>query len=450
MQAVVTPREMAAVDAAAPESVEVLIGRAGAAAASAALRMLGGAYGRRVWVVAGPGNNGRDGLVAAARLRRRGVRVTVTGVGDPSPPGTFDLVIDAAFGTGFRRTYTAPDPGAVPVLALDIPSGVDGLTGVVAGRAMAAARTVTFAALKPGLLLGDGRRLAGSVEVADIGLDVGAPRWALVDDTDLAALPHRSSEAHKWVHAVWVVGGSPGMSGAPALAAAAAARAGAGYVRLSSPGASPSAVAPPEAVQVQLPLVGWERPLLDDVRRVGAVVLGPGLGRNPAVRDAVHRLVAHCPRPLVVDGDGLWALGDRPPAVPVGRPTVLTPHDGEFGQLTGHPPGADRVAAALQLASRSSTVVLLKGPTTVVAEPGGRVAFVTSGDERLATAGTGDVLSGVIGALLSRGLPAFEAAAVGAHLHGRAASRSPVSNLVASDLPLLVAAVLEHPETAGR
>ena len=228
---IVTPEEMAAIDAAAPEAVEVLIGRAGAALAAEAVRMLGGTYGRRVVVVAGKGNNGADGREAAERLRRRGVRVNVIDAADaPASLPPSDLVIDAAYGTGFRGAYDAPDPGGVPVLACDIPSGIDGLTGEdVDGGAMRASRTVTFAALKPGLLFEPGRSSAGDIVVADIGLDVGGARAHVLEADDVAAwLPTRARDTHKWRTAVWVVGGSPGMTGAPVLAASAAARAGAG------------------------------------------------------------------------------------------------------------------------------------------------------------------------------------------------------------------------------
>ena len=186
---IVTPAEMAAVDAAAPEPVEVLIGRAGAAVAWAARRMLGGTYGRTVHVIAGKGNNGNDGRVAADRLRRWGVHVEVHGADAcPSVLDPADLVIDAAYGTGFHGEWWAPRVGATPVLAVDIPSGVDGLTGAAGRGVLPADRTVTFAALKPGLLFGPGRWLAGDVEVADIGLDVGPATTNFVDGVDVSPL----------------------------------------------------------------------------------------------------------------------------------------------------------------------------------------------------------------------------------------------------------------------
>jgi hydroxyethylthiazole kinase-like uncharacterized protein yjeF len=440
---VLTPEEMGAVDAAAPEPLEVLIERAGAAVAREALDLLGGAYGRRVVVVAGKGNNGNDGRAAAGRLRRRGVRVAVLDAADvPARLPPCDLVVDAAYGTGFRGTWAPPDPGDAPVLAVDIPSGLDGCTGEAGGPVLAAERTVTFAALKPGLVLGQGPELAGEVHVADIGLDVRGATIALVEDADVAGwLPARPRDAHKWQAAVWVVAGSPGMTGAATLAARGAQRIGAGYVRLSTPGGDVGDGGPVEAVGTPLPADGWAAEVLEGVERFAAVVVGPGLGRDDATAAEVRRLVARCPVPVVVDGDGLAALGDDPGAV-VPRSAVLTPHDGEFARLTGGPPGPDRVAAAAGLARSAGCFALLKGSTTAVAAPDAGVFLVMAGDARLATAGTGDVLSGAIGGLLASGLDPGRAAAAGAHLHGRAARLGPSRGLVAGDLPdLLPAAV---------
>ncbi|QGG93899.1 NAD(P)H-hydrate dehydratase [Actinomarinicola tropica] len=440
---IVTPAEMGAIDRAAPEPVEVLIGRAGAATARAALRMLGGGYGRRVAVLAGPGNNGHDGRDAARRLARRGVRVVVHELGDlPARIDGVDLVVDAALGTGARPGFDAPQVAAgIPVLAVDLPSGVDGLTGEAGDGVLAADRTVTFAALKPGLLLGRGRELAGAVEVADIGLDTTAARAHLVTDADVARLvPSRPTDAHKWHAAVWVVAGSPGMTGAAHLTARAAQRAGAGYVRLSTPGLDDDPGRPTEAVGTPLPSDGWADAVLADAERFRALALGPGLGRASDTADEVRRLLGALETPVVVDGDGLHALGDDPAAVLADRPgpTVLTPHDGEAQRLLGHPVPADRLDAGRGLAARTGSVVLLKGPTTVVAGPDGRALVVTAGDARLATAGTGDVLTGVVAALLAVGTDPLGAAAAGAHLHGRAGVLGFPRGLVAGDLPDLL------------
>jgi ADP-dependent NAD(P)H-hydrate dehydratase / NAD(P)H-hydrate epimerase len=435
---ILTPEEMAAVDAAAREPVEVLIERAAAAVADEVLDLLGGGYGRRVVVLAGKGNNGADGRSAAVRLRRRGVRVEVIDAGyAPARLPDADLVVDAAYGTGFRGEYIAPEVGDTPVLAVDIPSGVDGVTGEVHGRVLAARRTVTFAALKPGLVLEPGRSLAGSAVVADIGLAVGAPAAGLVEPADVRGwLPVRPSTAHKWEASVLIVAGSPGMTGAAHLAAAAAHRAGAGMVRLGSPGLADDPGRPVEAVGVALPAAGWTEIVLEVAPRFHGLVIGPGLGVGASTQAAVRDVIAAAGLPLVIDGDALTALGRDVASVLRDRnpPTVLTPHDGEYERLTGARPGPDRFEAARQLAAQTGAVVLLKGPSTVVAAPDGRVRMITSGDARLATAGTGDVLSGIIGALLASALPPLEAAAAGAWLHARAGAHGPALGLVASDL----------------
>jgi hydroxyethylthiazole kinase-like uncharacterized protein yjeF len=449
MLPIVTPEEMAAIDASAPEPSEVLIERAGAAVAWAALRMLGGAYGRTVNVIAGKGNNGADGRVAARLLAARGVKVRLFDVPCPRLLPSADLVIDAAFGTGFHGTWSPPDVGSAPVLAVDLPSGVDATTGDAAGEVLPATRTVTFAAVKPGLLLPPGSVLAGELELADIGLDVGSPPANLVQAADVAAWwPDRDEFAHKWRNALRVVAGSATMTGAPRLVAHAAMRTGAGMVHLSVPGLTvPDA--PIEIVQRPLPGSGWARAALGTLERFHALVVGPGLGRGDDTGAAVRELVIEAPLPTVIDGDGLFALGwSAEGAMPLLRrrsgPTVLTPHDGEFALLTGAHPGLDRIVAARRLAADSGCTVLLKGPATVVADPDGQALVVTAGDARLATAGTGDVLSGIVGALLAGGVTPIRAAAAAAWVHGQAGRRGRRHGLVASDLPDLIPAVLEE------
>jgi len=445
--AVVTPDEMKAVDAAAPEPTEVLVHRAGGAVARAAVDMVGGVYGRRVVVVAGKGNNGADGRDAARRLARRGMRVQLIEAADaPARLPDADLVIDGAYGTGFHGEYQAPDPGGAPVLAVDIPSGVNGLTGEAAEGAVRAERTVTFAALKPGLLFGEGPDRAGVVEVVDIGLDVSSAGASLVEGADVAAwIPTPSRTTHKWKTAVWVAAGSPGMTGAAELCSRAAMRSGAGLVHLGVPGLD-TPPTPLEVIGRALPRADWEERVLDELDRFKAFAVGPGLGRDDEQGAAVRRLVARAPTAAVVDADGLYALQSADAAAEViqGRshPTVLTPHDGEFAHLAGEKVGADRLAAARGLAARTGATVLLKGATTVVAEPGGAALLSASGDPRLATAGTGDVLSGVIAAFLAQGLDGLHGAAAGAWVHGTAAHLGWRRGLVAGDLLDLLPAVL--------
>lgn len=437
---VLTPAEMKAVDAAAPEPVEVLIERAGAALAREALGMLGGTYGRRVTVVAGRGNNGADGRAAARRLERRGVSTRVLEASDaPAVLPPSDLVIDAAYGTGFRGQYIAPDGGGALVLAADIPSGVDGLTGTATEGAVHADVTVTFAACKPGLLLGDGPLLAGAVEVADIGLDVAAASAHLVEDGDVfGGVPRRPREAHKYASAVLVVAGSPGMTGAAHLCARAAMYAGAGYVRLCMPGAASVDLPAGEVVSHAVPLSGWAAAAVAATERMRAAAIGPGLGRSATTVEETRRFIAECPLPLVVDADALFALGKADESADLLRgrpaPTVLTPHEGEFGRLTGVAPGADRLADARALAGRLRSTVLLKGPTTLVAASDGQAFFAVAGSSRLATAGTGDVLTGVIAAFVAMGVEPPLAAALAAHAHGAASALGRPRGFVAGDL----------------
>ena len=437
---VVTPARMAEIDAAAPEPTEVLIERAGAAVARAAVEIMGGRYGRRVVVQAGPGNNGADGRAAARRLRRRGVRVRVFSVTDAVetlPPA--DLYIDAAFGTGLSRPYAPPRRGRpdAPVLAVDIPSGLDGLTGgVLGGPVWTAQRTVTFAALKPGLLFGEGPAACGETTVADIGLAVGdedGDTCALFTDGDVEALPAGTGATHKWHAAALVVAGSPGMGGAASLACEAALRSGARMVHLSAPAAA--------GVASPIEVVRSEPPLAADAGRFLVSAAGPGLGTD---QQAATRLAGALALglPTVIDADGLRLLHDPAVASVMDQrrgdsvPAVVTPHDAEFEALVSARPGPDRIAAARAAAARLGAVVLLKGGPTVVADPDGRARIVSSGDARLATAGTGDILTGMITGRLAAFGPErlIDRVAEAAHLHGRAAAAVGGSRLLASDL----------------
>jgi len=475
--AVLTPEEMGEADRrtiAAGTPVEVLMDRAGRAVAWAVRRRLGRTYGVRAVIACGKGNNGGDGLVVARVLQGWGARVDVVKVGDGIDEVALDralaradVVVDAMYGTGFRGEL-AGDALAVarafaafagPVVAIDIPSGVDGLTGEVRGAAVQADETVCFAALKPGLCCEPGRSLAGEVRVADIGIDVDVPmRDARVhtfctEASDVAGwLPARAPAAHKWNAACFVVGGSGGMTGAPLLASHAAMRAGAGMVWCGVPGAAAAADASgSEVITKALPSDAdgalsedAAAVVLADAGRFGALAIGPGLGRAPATAAAVRGLVTGTTGPVVLDADALHALAGHLDLL-AGRavPAVLTPHAGEYAALRGAAPDVDRVAAARVLAAETGSVVLLKGPGTVVADPAGRAAICLVGGPELATAGTGDVLTGIVGAFLARGVPPFEAAAAAAFVHGSAAERCGHTGLVAGDLVSAIPSVLD-------
>lgn len=454
---VLTPEQMRAADAAAVEAVgggDLFIRRAGHAVARVAKQLLGGAYGRRVVVVAGTGNNGNDGRVAAGWLSEWGARVTVVDADDAG--GTFidrrsaDLVIDAAYGIGFRGTWSPPIVFDVPVLAVDLPSGLDAHDGTVAGGVLPADRTVTFAAVKTGMLLGDGPSLCGEIDVVDVGIDpIDDVGVHLVDASDVEAwLPVRDRAAHKWNHAVRIVAGSPGMGGAASLASAAAMRAGAGMVRLSWRTGHEPYSPPTEVVGTPLPAEQWSAFVSHDIARFGSLVIGPGLGRGDDVAVEVRETLAECEVTAIVDGDGI--LGAIDPAgghsvllSRTGR-TVLTPHDGEFAALGGDAQASDRIGATRDLSRRTGCIVLRKGPTTIVSDPDGATYLVVAGDERLATAGSGDVLAGMIGAFVARGLAPHEAAAAAAQVHGMAGSRCAPEGTIARDVLSAVSDVLSE------
>lgn len=465
MKPVLTPEEMAAADRraiAAGATEAVLVERAGRAVAHEALSVLSGRYGRRAVVVCGKGNNGADGRVAARILRMRGVGVDEFALADALDGAVLqravaraDIAIDAMFGTGFRGRLEGDaaqvagvfEAARATVLAVDIPSGVDGATGAVRGPAVAADATVSFAALKPGLLFEPGRTLAGRVEVVDIGIDAGAPDLHVLDERDLA-LPVRVAGAHKWSSGLLVIGGSTGMTGAPVMSSRAAARSGAGMVVCALPGREAAARASADEIVTRaLPATEGgalaedaARAVLDGIGRFRAAAIGPGLGRDARTQAAIGRIIAEAPVPIVVDADALNALAEDSAPLRVrhaaGLPlAVLTPHAGEYERLAGEPVGEDRLAAARKLAARTNAVVLLKGPGTVIAHPHGDAVINRTDSPALATAGTGDVLTGIIAGLIADGAAPYLAAASGAYLHGLAARVADTApDLVASDL----------------
>jgi NAD(P)H-hydrate epimerase len=356
-----------------------------------------------------------------------------------------DVAVDAIFGTGFRgmpedewaAAIATLNAAGVPLVSVDIPSGVNGGTGAVEGDAVRADLTVTFGGAKLGAVLLPGAEHAGVLRVVDIGFPddlLRAGAW-LTEPADVASwLPERDSDTHKRASGVLVVvAGSRSMTGAPKLIAEAAARIGTGLVTVAAPRSAMPAIQAGLTEPTFLPLPETDagtvseealEPILERLEAADAVAIGPGLTADERTAPFVRTLVRRSPVPVVLDADGLNAFtGDAQVLRDRQAAAVLTPHVGEFGRLTGVKPRdleADRPGQVRALAAQADAVVLLKGSRTVIAEPGGRLLVNVTGSPALATAGTGDVLTGMIGGLLARGLAATEAAAAGAYLHGLA------------------------------
>lgn len=403
-------------------------------------RRTGGVAGRRVCAVVGSGDNGGDALWAATFLRRRGTTANAVllnpehthatalaafrdagGRVVESLPAATDLVIDGVVGisgTGPLRpsaaaVFAAVEESGVPVVAVDIPSGIDVHTGAVTGPAVRAALTVTFGGLKPVHALAD----CGRVELVDIGLDLPHTDLLGMEASDVKALwPLPGPRDDKYTQGVvGVLAGSSAYPGAAILCTGAAVAATSGMVRYAGSAAAEVVAHWPEVVAVPDALAAG---------RVQAWAVGPGLGTDESAITALS-CALDSDLPVIVDADGLTLLSEHPHLVTRRQaPTVLTPHAGEYARLAGQPPGEDRVAAARGLAERLGATVLLKGNVTVIADPSGRTFLNPAGGSWAATAGSGDVLSGVIGALLAAGLVPVEAAAAAAFVHARAANAS--------------------------
>ncbi|MEV3901434.1 NAD(P)H-hydrate dehydratase [Mycobacterium sp. NPDC050551] len=402
----------------------------------------GGVAGRRVCAVVGSGDNGGDALWAAAFLRRRGVAATAVlltpdrahpaglvafrraggQVVEQVPPAT-DLVIDGVVGIsgsgplrpGAAEVFAAVDAAGIPVVAVDLPSGLDVATGAADGDHVRAALTVTFGGYKPVHAIGD----CGRVELVDIGLELPAPLAVSFEAGDvLARWPIPGPRDDKYTQGVTgILAGSSTYPGAAVLCTGAAVAATSGMVRYAGTAGQQVLALWPEVIAT---------PSAQEAGRVQAWVVGPGLGTDSAGAAALVFALDQ-DLPVIVDADGLTILAAHPDLLADRRaPTVLTPHAGEFARLAGSPPGDDRIAATRRLADQFGATVLLKGNVTVIAEPGGSVYLNRADESWAATAGSGDVLSGVIGALLAAGLPPGEAAAAAAFVHARAAGASAV------------------------
>jgi NAD(P)H-hydrate epimerase len=410
----------------AGHDVDAMMRRAAAAVADEVMQRWPDA--RRIAIHAGGGANGGDGRIAGELLAAAGREIV-----EERP----DVIVDALLGTGMKgapredtaRLIEQINSAGVPVVAVDIPSGVNASTGEVAGAAVRADVTVTMHGRKVGLAVAPGRFLAGEVVVADIGLEAGETAKALVTPTILDEVPRRSSRDNKYTSGhVLVVGGSRGMTGAAALAARAAFRADAGYVTIC---------APEESLPVleTLVLEAVKRPLeevLEAAEKANALAVGPGLGRDN--KELVRRLLAEVALPAVVDADALFELepGDWPAT------RILTPHEGELGRLLGRDAkeiAAHRLASVQEAAEKFNAVVVLKGEDSLVAAPGGGVLVCALGLPSLATAGTGDVLTGITAAFLAKGMEPQRAAAAACAAQQLAShASSQRAGLVASDV----------------
>jgi ADP-dependent NAD(P)H-hydrate dehydratase / NAD(P)H-hydrate epimerase len=417
----------------------------------------------------GPAPLDLDGVPWPERDERP--RASAAGAQEPLPPqellGAQVLVVDALLGTGFQgeprgevaRAIAALTAAGPAVLSVDVPSGVDASTGEVATAAVHATVTVTFHAAKPGLWINPGKAHAGQVEVADIGIPRGAPgasRLGLISEALLAELPRRGAHSTKFSSGhVLLAGGSRGLTGAPTMAARASMRAGAGYVTACVPGSLQPIVASSGVPELMTRALEEDPPqsgsiaerardaVLEAAQRGGALALGPGLGRSEPAAAFARGLARAAPLPTVIDADGLNAhAGHLQELAGRSAPTVLTPHAGELARLIGSDSGeidAHRLHHVVAAAAQSGAVVALKGDDTLVASPDGLVAVSPGRAPGLATAGTGDVLTGVVAALLATGLDAFTATAGAVLMHvlaGRLAARraGAAEGVIASDV----------------
>ncbi|MBU1235822.1 MAG: NAD(P)H-hydrate dehydratase [Gammaproteobacteria bacterium] len=417
-----------AIEARFADATPPLMERAGASVAASAREMLGNANGPLL-IVAGPGNNGGDGLVAARILTEQGCDVTVVqAASEDIPERDWRLVIDAIFGIGLTRPVAGRLAEVIaqinalsrPVLAIDVPSGLCADTGRVLGSAVHATRTISFIAGKPGLYTLDGPDHCGEVAIDGLGLDVGTAEGQLISSALFGDwLRPRRHNAHKGDYgSVGVIGGAPGMAGAALLAGRAALQLGAGRVYV---GMLERLAVDPQQPELML------RNANDVLSLATALAVGPGLGRSIAAAELLRRAI-DAPLPLVLDADALNLLAVHPVfARKVSRrdtPSIVTPHPAEAARLLGtttEAVQADRIAAALELARRHGAVAVLKGCGSIVATPQGKWFVNSTGNAGLASAGSGDVLTGIVAALLAQHWPPLEAALAAVHLHGAAA-----------------------------
>ena len=483
-----TAEEMRAAEQAHDGPMLELMERAGSAAADSVLRRYPAARSVAVWC--GTGANGGDGFVVARKLHEAGRAVEIVLVGSEdniagdaeenlelarklkipfTEPGGGEVAVDSLFGTGFSgkprdeaaRAIEELNGLGVPIVAVDVPSGVDASTGQVTGAAVNADATVTFHGRKVGLMVAPGRFHAGEVEVADIGLTPSRTQHEQVTEAILAEVPRRGPGDNKYTAgSVLVVGGSTGKTGAPCLAAEAALRAGAGIVTVCVP-ASLNLVFEQRLLEVMsrpcadedgVMTMDAADAILEGAEKATAVAIGPGIGRTDAVRALVGYLLDRLDKPIVLDADGLWCVaGHLDWVFSRDAQTVLTPHAGELARLLGRDSSAvsaRRLNAVQSGADDVGAVVLLKGADTLVASPGKGVLVSDLGNPGLATAGTGDVLTGILAAFLSKGMDGKVAAAAAAAAGGEAARLASethgTAGMIASDVVEALSPILSR------
>ena len=462
-----------------------LMENAGSGCAGLIHQRYGATPSRKAVIVAGRGNNGGDGFVIARLLQEKGWDVITLLLGGReeisgdaltnlerlppdlvrfSPDGIIPfagelaeaaVIVDALFGTGLTRKVDGPWGEAVnlinaagrPVVAVDIPSGIHGTTGKVLGTAVRADLTVTFAGAKPGHVLYPGAEYVGELRVVEIGIPPSllaeSPGYDYLDEDAVRLLIHpRGRSAHKGSFGhLLIIAGSRGKTGAAAMAANSAVRAGSGLVTLAVPAMLHDILEVKTTEAMTVPLDDAERgylgfPALPEILALlsgrSAVAMGPGLSRNPETTELIRRLLPEIHLPLLLDADALNAVSEKPESLrsACSPALVLTPHPGEMARICGCSVAdieSDRVAAARDTAARHGVYLILKGAATIIAAPDGRIAINGSGNPGMATGGMGDLLTGIVGSLLGQGYPPFDACKLGVYLHGCAA------DLVASD-----------------
>ena len=484
---VVTPVQMQALDSAAIEEYGIagliLMENAGRGCAEFIMSEYGDQCAKGVALLCGPGNNGGDGFVIARHLFQHGIKAHIFSLApvekfkgdalvnykiaknlnipfseilseadaDPLKEALkkgFGLIVDAIFGTGlsrevsgrFARAIDAANSSCLPIVAIDIPSGLSGLTGQVLGIAIKAAATCTMALPKTGLVTSPGFEYTGRLHVVEIGIPRQAVREAdissflITKEYASSILPERPPSGHKGTFGhLLIISGSRGKTGAAALCAIGALRAGSGLATVAIPESSQPVLAEKLTEAMTLPIPENEQGSLsqrathlifEQMARKNAVAIGPGAGLDEEAQEALRKIVLEVEVPVVADADALTALAKDPAVLQNAKaPVVLTPHPGEMARLlhcSTKEVQADRIKAACSLASGTGAVVLLKGARTVVAEPNGRYAINPTGNPGMGTGGMGDVLTGIIGALLAQGCEPFDAACLGAYVHGLA------------------------------